>query len=174
MPVSLHEAFVPGTLQILHAVRGLLDKTEAHCTQHNLPEAELIHARLAPDMYDFAYQVKSCATHSAGAVQGVREGHFSPDMSTPPDSFPALKALIDEAITTMAALDEAGFESLSGKQVIFTIGDKLRWEFTGTNFLLSFSQPNFYFHASTAYALLRMKGVAIGKVDYLGALRKTS
>ena len=174
MPLSLHAAFVPSALQILHSVSGLLDKAETHCADHGVEPAELIAAKLAPGMLDFAYQVKSCAVHSAGAIAGVQAGNFSPDMTTPPDSFAGLKALIAGAIAQMDALAEAELETLADKAMTFTIGEKLRWDFTGANFLLSFSQPNFYFHATTAYDLLRMKGVAIGKMDYLGAMRKSA
>ena len=171
MPLSLHAAFVPSTLQILHSVSGLLDKAEAHCAQHGIAPAELIGANLAPDMLDFAYQVKSCVVHSAGAIAGVQAGNFSPDMTVPPTSFAGLKEAIASAIARLQALEEADVEALADTPMTFTIGDKLRWDFTGANFLLSFSQPNFYFHATTAYAILRMKGMAIGKIDYLGALR---
>lgn len=169
--MTLYDAFVPGCLQILHSILGLLEKAQAYCDEQQLPAGELIHAQLAPDMHDFAYQVKSCAVHSIGAIQGVRKGSFSPDTSTPPDSFDGLKARVDEAIGEIKALSVTDLDALSDKPMTFTIGDKLLLNFVGKDFLLSFSQPNFYFHASTAYGLLRMKGVPIGKRDYLGAPR---
>lgn len=172
MPISLHDAFVPSCLQILRSVGGLIDKAEAHCADTGRDPAELIGAKLAPDMYDFAYQVKSCAVHSAGAVAAVKAGNFSPDMATPPSGFDGLRERIEGAIAQLEAEDAAAMERLAGKAMTFTIGDKLRWDFVAEQFLLSFSQPNFYFHASTAYALLRMNGVNIGKIDYLGAMRK--
>lgn len=169
--MTLYDAFVPGCLQILQAILGLLEKAQAYCDEQQLPDGELIHAQLAPDMFDLAYQVKSCVVHSVGAIQGVRHGNFSPDTSTPPESFDGLKARIEEAIEALKALSATDLDALSDKPMTFTIGDKLLWNFVGKDFLLSFSQPNFYFHASTAYGLLRMKGVPLGKRDYLGALR---
>src|SRR3546814_5801177 len=113
-------------------------------------------------MMDFAYQVKSCAVHSIGAIEGLKQGRFSPDMTTPPDSFAALKAKTADTLDKLDALSAEDVEALSEKPLIFTIGDKLRWEFRGQDFLMSFSQPNFYFHATTAYDILRMAGFKIG------------
>lgn len=172
MPITLYDAFVPSCLQLLGSVARLLDKAEAHCKEKGRAPCSLIGAQLAPDMLDLAYQVKSCAVHSAGAIEGVRNGNFSPDMTTPPDSFDGLRAKIADATGTLEALGVDDLEVLIDKPMTFTIGDQLRWDFTGKDFLLSFSQPNFYFHATTAYDILRMQGVAIGKIDYLGAMRK--
>src|SRR3546814_1041571 len=116
-------------------------------------------------MLDFAYQVKSCAVHSIGAIEGVKRGNFSPDQTTPPNDFGGLKAKVIEAVGKLEALSAAEVESLSDKSLTFTIGDALRLNFTGQDFLLSFSQPNFYFHVTTAYNILRMNGLSIGKAD---------
>src|SRR3546814_3953179 len=82
-------------------------------------------------MMDFAYQVKSCAVHSIGAIEGLKQGRFSPDMTTPPDSFAALKAKTADTLDKLNALSAEDVEALSEKPLIFTIGDKLRWEFRG-------------------------------------------
>jgi hypothetical protein len=170
--MTLYDAFVPGCLQILGSMSGLLKKAEIYCAEQSmLPEA-LLGAKLAPDMFDFAYQVKSCAVHSIGAIEGVRKGNFSPDKTPAPDRFAGLHAKIAEAASGLEALSVGDLEALSEQAMCFTIGDKVRWEFAGKDFLMSFSQPNFYFHATTAYAILRMRGVAVGKTDYLGAVRK--
>ena len=170
--MTLYDAFVPGCLQILGSMSGLLKKADAYCAEQSISPEALLGAKLAPDMFDFAYQVKSCAVHSIGAIEGVRNGNFSPDRTPAPSSFDGLHAKIVEAIGGLEALSAVDVEALSEKAMCFTIGDKLRWDFSGKDFLMSFSQPNFYFHATTAYDLLRMRGVAIGKADYLGAVRK--
>ncbi|MET0248501.1 MAG: DUF1993 domain-containing protein [Sphingobium sp.] len=170
--MTLYDAFVPSCLQILHAVLGLLDKAKDHADAQQLPIEQLIHTRLAPDMYDFAYQVKSCAVHSIGAIRGIQNGNFSPDMTPPPEGLDDLKAKIEGAIQALEALSAADLEALGEKPMTFTIGDKLLVNFVGKDFLLSFAQPNFYFHASMVYAILRMSGVGVGKRDYLGDLRK--
>lgn len=174
MAITLHEAFVPSALQMLGSVAKLIDKAEAHCNEKGRVPGALITASLAPDMLDFAYQVKSCAVHSVGAIEGVRSGNFSPDMTTPPDSFEGLRALVADAIAKLETTSVEQMDAIEDKRMTFTIGDKLRWDFVGKDFLLSFSQPNLYFHVTTAYDILRKEGVAIGKVDYLGAMRMAS
>ena len=164
MPLSLHAALVPSWLQILGAGRGWLDKAEAS-------GLDLVEARLAEDMLGFNYQVKSMAAHSAGAIEGVRAGVFSPNFKEVlPASFAELRARLDGAIALLEGLDEQELESFIGAPMRFEIGEK-RLDFTAEDFLLSFTQPNFYFHATTAYGILRARGVPLGKRDYLGALR---
>jgi hypothetical protein len=171
MALSLYAATVPSYRQILGAVSGLLDKADAFCTEKRLAPQDLIQARLADDMQPFAYQVKSTVVHSLGAIQGVRAGVFSPDTSTPPQTFAALKGRIVETLAALEAIEAAELDSCVGRDMRFSFGDR-HIDFTAENFLLSFSQPNFYFHATTAYDILRWKGVAIGKRDFLGATRK--
>ncbi|RJX71314.1 DUF1993 domain-containing protein [Tsuneonella suprasediminis] len=171
MPLSLHAAYVPSALQMLGATRHIVDKAEEWCAESGTAPADLVGACLREDMLPFAYQVKSVATHTALALEGVRAGQFSPDMSPPPIEFDAMRAKLDTATETLEAAGEEEFESFIGKPMVFTIKDKFRLDFTADNFLLSFSQPNFYFHASTAYGILRMKGAQIGKQDYLGRMR---
>ncbi len=170
MSISLRDALVPGWLQVTASVRALVDKAEHWCAEHDRPASELLDARLAPDMLPFAYQVKSCWTHSAHALDGVRVGQFVPHMDPPPDSFEGLRDLLDRSKAALEAVDADALDALAGNDMVFTIGDKFRLDFTVQTFLLGFSQPNFYFHAATAYDILRMKGLAIGKRDYLGAL----
>jgi len=170
MPLSLHDATIPGWLQVLGATRKLIDTARDHCAEHDLPEAELVDARLIDDMLPLKYQIKSCAVHSRGAIEGVRQGTFSPDMTEPPATFAALAERLDETIAFLEGLDPAELDRFIGRDMVFTIGSKFRREFTAENFLLGFSQPNLYFHATTAYDLLRMKGVKIGKGDFLGAM----
>jgi len=170
MAFSLYDAIIPSYRQMLGAVAGLVDKAEAHCAEQGLAPDDLIQARFAEDMLPFAYQVKSTKVHSIGAIEGVRRGTFSPDRTTPPQDFAGLKAQVAEALAAIEAIDPAEIEGFIGGDMCFEIGSMKR-EYTAENFLLSFSQPNFYFHATTAYDLLRWKGVALGKRDFLGAAR---
>lgn len=170
MSLTLYDAFVPVCLQQLGAVRGLIGKAEAHAAAEGWDAEQVIGARLAPDMFDFAYQVKSCRTHSRLAIEGAMQGSFGPDRSDPPRSFAGLRDLVDDAIGFMQGLDPASLETLVGRDAEFRMGDFVI-PFEAPHFLLSFSLPNFQFHATTAYALLRHLGVPIGKRDFLGALR---
>ncbi len=170
MTFTLHSATIPSYLQILGAVSGLVDKAQAHCSEIGLAPETLIDARLADDMHPFAYQVKSTVVHSLGAIEGVRKGSFTPDSSTPPATFDALRTRIATAVTALQSITTDEMDSFLGRDMCFEIGT-FRMDFTAENFLLSFSQPNFYFHAATAYDILRMKGVAVGKRDFMGAPR---
>ncbi|GEN99080.1 hypothetical protein NSE01_09130 [Novosphingobium sediminis] len=170
MPISLYDAVVPSNLQILGAVDALLTKAEAFCAESGRDGGDLIGARLAPDMLPFGYQVKSCVAHSTGAIAGVRAGQFAPDLTPWPADFAGLHAAIQGAIAELSAIDPAEFEALGENDTLFAFGE-MKLPFTGANFLLSFSQPNFYFHATTAYAILRAEGVKVGKGDFMGRPR---
>jgi len=170
MPLSLHAALIPGWLQILASTRALVDKAEAHCTATGIDPQTLIGARLIDDMLPFAYQIKSCAVHSQGAIEGVRKGQFAPDMADPPHGFAGLAERLDAASLFLAGIDPAELDDLAGRDMMFEIPGRIRYDFTGADFLLGFSQPNFFFHATTAYNILRANGVRIGKRDYIGAM----
>ena len=170
MSFSLYDAVVPSNLQILASVDALLDKAEAFAAERGIAPDALINAKLADDMLPFGYQVKSCAVHSVGGIEGVRCGTFSPDMSPWPTDFAGLHTLLRGAITTLEAIDRETFDVLAENDTKFEFGTFVM-PFTGANFLLSFSQPNFYFHATTAYAILRAQGVPLGKRDFMGMPR---
>jgi hypothetical protein len=171
MTFSLYAATVPSYRQILEVVSGLLGKAEAFCTEKAIAPDDIIQARLADDMLPFAYQVKSAAVHSLGAIEGVRKGIFSPDTTAAPENFAALKARIAETLVALEAIEPAEVDAFIGRDMRFAFGDR-HIDFTAEEFLLSFSQPNFYFHAATAYDILRWKGVPIGKRDFLGKVRR--
>lgn len=170
MTLSLYAATIPSYLQILGAVSGLINKAEAFCNEKGVAPDDIIQARLASDMQPFAYQVKSAVVHSQGAIEGVRKGVFSPDMTVPPKDFAALKLRIAEGIAMLQAIKADEIDSFVGRGMRFSFGDR-QIEYTAENFLLSFSQPNFYFHATTAYDILRWKGIPLGKRDFMGKTR---
>jgi hypothetical protein len=170
MTLSLYAATIPSYRQILGAVAGLLDKAESFCGERGVAAGDILQARFAEDMLPLAYQVKSTAVHSIGAIEGVRKGVFSPDMTPPPKDFAALKARVAETIAALEAIDPAEVDGFVGRDMRFAFGDR-HVDYTADEFLLSFSQPNFYFHATTAYDLLRWKGVPLGKRDFIGRPR---
>jgi uncharacterized protein len=170
MSISLYDAIIPGNLQIIGSVSSLVDKAAAFCAENGRSEEEMAQAKLIEDMLPFAYQVKAVAEHSLGAIEGVRAGNYSPDLAAPPADFAGLKAKLAAAASALEAIDPAEVEGFIGNDMQFSFGEMVI-PFTAENFLLSFAQPNFYFHATTAYDILRAQGVPIGKRDFLGQLR---
>lgn len=170
MPISLYQSVVPLWSQLLPPLGNILDKAEAHCREAGIAPSELLEARLAPDMWDFATQVHASVIHSADALQATMSGDFIPSFTSPPSGFAALKAEVTAAAEAVAGIDAAALDARVGRDVTLHFGEN-RVPFLAEDFLISFSLPNFAFHATTAYNILRMKGVAIGKMDFLGALR---
>ena len=170
MPVTLHEATVGTFLHFLPSLEGLLDKAEAHCQQTGTDPQSLAAKRLCEDMWDFAKQIEQCCHHSRGAITGARAGVFSPLPGDVPHDFGALRAQIAEARAFLAEVDPQELEDISGNDMEFHVRGQ-RMPFVVKDFLLGFSIPNFYFHVTTAYAILRNQGLPIGKLDYLGKLR---
>jgi uncharacterized protein len=170
MSLSLYAVTVPSYLQILESMGALVSKAQAWCTEHEVAPADVIQARLAVDMLPFAYQVKSTAVHSLGAIEGVRRGTFSPDNSTPPDSFRALSDRLQQTREALQAVTPKEVDDFMDRPMRFVSAQR-QLDFAAQDFLLSFSLPNFYFHATTAYDILRWKGMPIGKRDYTGKLR---
>jgi len=173
MAQSLYAVTIPSYRQILQAVIGLLDKAQAFCAEKGCAPQDIILARLAADMQPFSYQVKATAVHSLGAIEGVRRGVFSPDTTPPPETFDALKARIVSTLGALEAIDAAEIDGFVGRDMRFATATR-SIEYTAENFLLSFSLPNFYFHATTAYDIMRWKGVPLGKRDFIGKPRSKS
>lgn len=170
MTLSLYDAFVPSARQIVAAAEALLNKAEAHCAEHGMAPADMISACLAPDMAAVPFQVYSVAGHTAGAIAGVRAGKYTPSGPSGEQSFATLKAMVANASAALASLEAAELEAYVGKPVMFVFGT-MEMPFKAENFLLSFSQPNYYFHAATLYDIFRHKGVKLGKRDFMGLPR---
>lgn len=168
MSVSLYEASVGTFQRILGAVEGYLEKGRAHCEANGLDLDDIVRMRLIEDMLPFRFQVISVAHHSLGAIQGVEAGLFTPPKMSDLD-FGGLQKLIADARGGLAEYSSETVDGFEDKDVTFRLG-RNSLPFTGKSFLLSFSLPNFYFHATTAYDMLRMKGTPIGKRDFMGKL----
>lgn len=170
MAISLYDVSVASFKQSLAGVAGFLEKGRAHFEAAGDSADEFVGSKLAPDMLPFTFQVVSVAHHSLGAIQGVKAGVFTPAGPTPEPGYAGLQKLIADAQAGLAALTEDEVNGLEGKDVVFKLGE-MQMPFTAEGFLMSFSLPNLHFHATTAYDLLRLKGVALGKRDYLGQPR---
>ncbi|SMQ69912.1 hypothetical protein SAMN06297468_2094 [Altererythrobacter xiamenensis] len=171
MGLSLYDAFVPSARQILHGLRGLVDKGEAHVRDSGIADSELLEARLADDMWTLPWHVRACWVHTAYTFDQLKDGEFTPDFTDIPADWDAMRAMIDDALGKLDQLDAEAVDALSDKTIGFVLGGKRLMELTGQDFLLSFNQPNYYFHATTFYDILRAKGVALGKRDFMGPVR---
>lgn len=170
MAISLYDLSVASFLQTSGGVAGFLERGLAHCTAKNIDPNEIVETRLAPDMLPFRFQVLSVAHHSLGAIEGVKEGVFAPPSSTPALDYAGLQKAVNEAREGLKKLTPAEVNALEGRDVVFQLRE-LKIPFTAEGFLMSFSLPNLHFHATTAYDILRVKGVPLGKRDYLGQMR---
>jgi hypothetical protein len=170
MTVSLDDVYVKSCLQILNATARLLDKAEAHCAETGCAPETLTEARIAPDMWPFAKQIMEIGHHSARAVAGVRAGVFSPEPGPAPSDFASLRQDLTGSIEVMEAVEPGELDAIAARDMRFEMA-AMQMDFTVASFLLSFSLPNFYFHASTAYDILRSKGMKIGKRDFIGQIR---
>ncbi|MBI5260362.1 MAG: DUF1993 domain-containing protein [Bradyrhizobium sp.] len=169
MAFSLYDATVANYLQILGAVSGFLDKSLAHFRETGTDPAEVVETRLAPDMLPFRFQVVSLAHHSRGAMEAARNGVFVPP-SPKSEDYAALQALVAEARNELSGWTPEAVDAVIGRDVVFKLGDR-SLPFTAEGFLMSFSLPNFFFHATTAYAILRNKGAPLGKRDFMGRMK---
>ena len=170
MSFTLYDATIPVYRQLLGATKGLVSKAEAYCDAGHASAGDIIGARLIDDMEPFSFQIKAVSMHSKHALDGVREGSFSPFPGEYPESFAEMHARLDEAIAALDDWDPDTVNALVGKPMQFKLGERAI-PFTAEGFLMSFAMPNFQFHTATAYDVLRAKGLEIGKIDYLGQLQ---
>jgi len=170
MAFSLYDASVANYLQILGAVTGYMDKAAAHFKEKGRNIEDIVETRLFDDMLTFRFQIVSVAHHSRGAMEAVQKGVFSPDMGKPELKFADLQKMVADATSSLNALTPDAVNALAGRDMAFQFGER-KMPFTVEDFLMSFSLPNFFFHATTAYDILRHKGVPLGKRDFMGRLR---
>ena len=170
MAFSLYDASVANYLQTLGAVGGFLEKSLTHFREKGVDPAELVESRLTSDMAPLRFQIVSVAHHSRGAMEAAKNGVFVPPSGKTHMNYAALQALVTETHHELSALTPESVDALIGREVIFKVGERAL-PFTAEGFLMSFSLPNFYFHATTAYDILRHKGAPLGKRDFMGRLK---
>lgn len=170
MAISLYDASVLSYLQMLDAVKSFLDKGRSYCLDNKIDPEEIVETRVFHDMHPFRFQIQSVAFHSQGAIEAIRSGVLELPGDRPLQDYAALQELVVETRETLRTLTPEEINSREEANVIFRIRGSER-VFTAEGFLMSFSLPNFHFHATTAYNILRSKGVPLGKLDYMGALR---
>jgi hypothetical protein len=171
MAISLYDAGVLSYLQTLDAAQGFLKKGLDCCHERGTDPEEMVEAKLYEDMRPLRFQVQQTVFHSAGAIGAIRSGVLEFASERPQLDYAGLQAAVVQAAADLRALSPDEVNSWAGKDVAFRVPGRDDRVFTADGFLLSFSLPNFHFHASTAYAILRMRGVPLGKLDFMGALR---
>jgi hypothetical protein len=170
MPLSFYDTSISTYLQILGGMSRVLEKGRDYASDGKLDLGDLVGFRLREDMEPFSFQVISVWHHSLGSIKGMKAGLFEPPPRMSDLSYDKLEGLVTEAAQGLEAESREDIEGLAEKPMVFRVGGR-EMPFTTTNFLLSFSLPNFFFHATTTYDVLRMHGVPLGKMDYLGPLR---
>jgi hypothetical protein len=168
--LSLYDISVASYLQTLRAMSAVLDKGADYAGDGHIDLDNIVRYRLRDDMAPFSFQVISVWHHSMNAIQGLKQGLFQPPPKMSGLDYEKLKALVSEATASLEAESREDIDALEDQDMIFKMGDR-EIPFTAANFVLSFSLPNFYFHAATLYDILRLHGVPLGKRDYLGTLR---
>jgi hypothetical protein len=161
MAFSVYDASVPLFVNALNDMRGWLDKAVA-----TRPEAELIGARLVPDMSPLPAQFQMASDSAKGAIARLA-GIEPPAMPDTETSFAELKARCDKTIAFITGIDPAVIAAGAAREAVLALQGGMGFRMTGADFLTRFSLPNFFFHASMAYAILRKEGVPLGKADFL-------
>ena len=168
MSLSMYQASVPVFLRQLINLKAILEKGAADAEARKIEPSVFINARLAPDMFALARQVQIATDTVKGA--GARlAGIEVPSFADTETTFPELQARLDKTIDFLKGLKPEQIDGSEERSITLKMrsGDIT---FTGQNYLLHFVLPNFFFHYTTTYAILRHNGVAVGKMDYLGGV----
>lgn len=166
--ISMYGAGIPPILQSLAAVVAVLGKGAAHAQARKIDPSVLIGSRLFPDQFALGKQIQvmSDLAKLGGAKLSGVDAPKMPDTET---TFAELQARLEATAAYLRALTPAQIDGTEDKAITMKLGGT-ETTFTGQSFLLNFIMPNVYFHATTAYAILRHNGVVLGKRDYIGAL----
>jgi hypothetical protein len=167
MTITIHQASVPVFVQGLKGLKGVLAKAAAHVETRKLDPDALLKARLFPDMFPLLRQVQIATDFAKGCAARLA-GEEVPAWDDAETTFEALIARIDRAVAFVEGLDPARFENAEDRDITLTRRGETS-VVKGLAYLQGQAQPNFFFHLTTAYAILRKNGVEIGKKDYLGA-----
>lgn len=167
MTISMFQISVPVFLRNLNALSGVLDKAAAFAEAKKFDQAVLLGTRLYPDMFPLAVQVGQVCTH---ATRGVAQlaGLEQPDFGAPETTIAGLKDRVAKAIAFVKTATPAQIDGTEAKDIVLKFGTR-EMKFTGEQFLVGFTLPNFYFHYTTAYNILRSLGLEVGKRDFMGA-----
>ena len=167
MTVSMYDASVPVIKQMLASLSELLAKAEAHAAEKKIEPAALLQARLFPDMFPLARQVQ-IACDFAKSIPSRLAGIEVPAYDDTEQTFEQLQARIARTLALIDGIDPASFAGSETIQIVLRPGSPKERTLDGKTYLLAYGLPQFFFHVTTAYALLRHNGVEVGKKDYMG------
>lgn len=168
MTSPLYTASVPVLQQMLRALSDVLKKAEDHATQKNIDPNALLQARLFPDMFPLVRQVQIAADFSKGIASRLA-GAEVPSWPDTESSFADLQALIAKALAHVGSFKPEQFDASESSEIVLRPGTPKERKLAASAYLLNYGLPQFFFHVTTAYAILRHNGVEIGKRDYMGA-----
>ncbi len=164
--ISMYRASTPVFTKLLDNLHAILDKAVAQADARKIDHSALLLARLAPDMLTFTRQIQIATDNAKGCVARLA-GFEIPKYEDDEASFTDLKGRISKTVAFMATIPAAALDGTEAKPIKLKVGSN-EMEFAGIDYLFDFATMNVYFHVTTAYAILRHNGIAIGKRDFLG------
>jgi hypothetical protein len=167
MTISMYTVSVPVFIQHLNGLSGVLDKAAAHVAARKINEADLLNMRLAPDMFPLLRQVRAATDHAISG-SGRPAGKELPKFANDETTIPQLKDRIAKTIEFLKSVKQSEIDGTEEKDISITFPSGATRQFNGQGLLLGNSLPNFYFHVTTAYDILRQCGVELGKRDFMG------
>ncbi|WPP01616.1 DUF1993 domain-containing protein [Pseudomonas sp. HR96] len=167
MSISLYAASVPVFKQMLGSLADVLKKAEAHAEQRKIEPDALLQARLYPDMFQLVRQVQIAVDFAKGVTARLA-GVEVPSYPDAEKTFADLQALLAKVQAFIASIEPAQIDGQEAREIVTRPGTPKEKRFTGQSYLLTYGLPQFFFHVTTAYAILRHNGVEIGKMDFIG------
>ncbi len=168
MPISMYSMSVPAFVRTLTAMLGQLDAAEAHAKARGFDPDSFVSFQLPPDMRPYSFQIQTVSDMAKSAVARLA-GIEAPSWADDEATLSELRARITKTIDYVHSISEQQLEGSETREVELQAGPELKLKFSGEDYLKGFVLPNFYFHATMMYALLRQSGVPLGKMDFLGA-----
>ena len=168
MTNAIYTASLPVFKQMLGGLKTVLSKAQAHTVDKKIDPNALLQARLYPDMFPLLRQVQ-VASDFAKSVSARLAGVEVPKLADDEQSFADLQARLDTVLAFLDSLDMALFEDAATREIVTQAGTPKEKRFTGSSYVLNYGLPHFFFHTTTAYAILRHNGVEVGKKDYIGS-----
>lgn len=166
MNISMYQASAPRFINILNSLSAILDKAQAHAEARKIDPLALTGFRLYPDMLPMTRQVQIACDAAKGVIARLA-GVEVPRHEDTEQTFAELKTRIAKTVKFIETIRPQQIDGTEDREIVLKIGGQ-DMKFSGMQYLLGFAHPNFYFHVTTAYNILRHNGVEIGKRDYIG------